>query len=607
MFTQQEQDIIEFGKKNGKTRDEVMSALTKYRQSQTTQTATQKPVTQQQAGVLDSVKETVGDVTDTVLGIGKSFVDTYNRSMDVVENKNFNPLQKFMGVAGSVAGGVSGAIGEAVTGAGKIALSQDSEDKLKEITGKVAQGVAQTDTAKSIIDWYGKLNENDKLFVDSVGGVASLMSDVYAPGVAKAGAKPVISGTKTALQSGKQVIETGLTATKPALSKAADIGQGTLDVGRGVITQTKDFGKRIVVGAKDAGEESRRLASLPPAEAKLIRTGVDDAGIKLLKESTQEEIGVYKELIQQAKVKSGDMLAKQPKEIAGREFMKPVKHLLTVRNSVGAKLGAVRQKLSNTPMDVTPQWREFRAYLDGKGITVDKNGKFTGSGTMAKGDLQELQKLYTELRPDKNGKVMRSQKWLDEWNQRTYKEYDIRQAREQTFGDDVTKTVEKARGIFKQAMPKEYRVYSQQYSEAMKPIGDVVKLLGYKGDVTKLTAKELKASEVAMRVLGNASARPQEVIDAVINTAKKYGYTSKVDLNKVTRFADALEDIYPAITPTRGFTGSATRGVNQSVVGVAGDVATGNVKGVLGQALGSSATQKEIQQALDEFIASLGQ
>ena len=68
-------------------------------------------------------------------------------------------------------------------------------------------------------------------------------------------------------------------------------------------------------------------------------------------------------------------------------------------------------------------------------------------------------------------------------------------------------------------MPKEYTTLSTQYASIMKPLQEVVKTLGYKGDIDKLTTKELKAAEVALRVLGNAADRPQSMIDNVLEAA----------------------------------------------------------------------------------------
>lgn len=572
-----------------------------------------QPMPPQTNALSSTLKDVPSDIVETGKGIGAQLGGIYGQSKAIIQDQNFTPAQKVMGVFGKFAGGVSGAIGEGVIGAGKLALSPASEAQIKGITQSVAQGVAQTDAAKAVIHWYDSLNKNDKLFVDSVGGVASFISDVFAPGVTKLAIKPVVTGVKTAGEATMQSVKTAgeatvqgvKTAVSPIIQGANTVVSNAPDIAKGLGTQVKDFGQRVVTGAIDTAAESRRLATLPAPEANLIRSGVDEAAVKLMKESTPAEQTIYKDLVAKAKTSTGNLLAEQPKVVVGQEFMKPVSHLLDVRDVVGKKLGDVRKGLSNAPMDVTAQFKKFQGYLDNRGITVDSRGKFTGSGNMAPSDLRELQKLYNEIRPDNTGKVVRSQKWIDQWNQRTYKEYDLRQAREQTFSNDVTRTVEQARSFFKEALPPVYRTLSTQYSEVMKPIEDVVNLLGYKGDITKLSAKEIKAAEVAMRIIGNASDRPQAVIDSVINTANKYGYTSDVNLKKVVLFADALEGVYPNITPKRGFTGSVTRGVNQSGVGVAADLMTGNVKGVLGQALNSTASQKEIQQALDKFLGSL--
>lgn len=553
-----------------------------------------------QGDVIDrTIKDIPSDIVDTGAGVWNAAKGTQSKIAEAWTRPDLSIPQRIAGTVVAPAQGVSRTAGELFTGAAKLLTTDEFEKAVNSGIATVAGDVANTSLGKGLANFYKSLPESDKYTLTNIiAPIAETMATVGTGGAFSAGSKVAKEGLGA-------VVDTGVKATKGTLSKTGEILGGASDITKGIATQVKDFGGRVVTGAKETAQQSRRLDTLPKPEAGFIRAGADDASVKLIKESTPSEINLYKNLVKKAKDKSSDMLAEQPKVVIGQEFMKPVDFLLKTRKSIGAKLGAVRQKLSNTPIDVTSEWKQFRSYLDGRGITVDKNGKFTGAGNMAKSDLVELQKMYDELRPDKTGKVMRSQKWLDEWNQRTYKEYDLRQAREQTFSDDVTRTVEKARSIFKEALPPEYRRLSSQYAESSTPIQEVVKLLGYKGDIDKLTAKELKAAEVALRVVGNASDRPQAVIDELLRISTKYGYKSDVDLKKIILFADALENVYPNITPTRGFTGSTARGINQSGVGVAADLATGNVKGVLGQALNSSATQKEIQDALDAFLASL--
>jgi len=157
----------------------------------------------------NSFAETRQDVGQFFGSLGETVGRAYEGAKSVVQDKDFTGPQKVMGVMGQVAGGVSGVVGDLVMGAGKIGLSQEAEDSFKAKLTSIGQGVAKSDVAKSVVDWYGNLSKEDKLFVDSVGGVAAFIADVYAPGTAK-----------TITQKGAKTISEGvdavMDATRPA-------------------------------------------------------------------------------------------------------------------------------------------------------------------------------------------------------------------------------------------------------------------------------------------------------------------------------------------------------------------------------------------------------
>jgi hypothetical protein len=311
-------------------------------------------------------------------------------------------------------------------------------------------------------------------------------------------------------------------------------------------------------------------------------------------------------LVEQAKKKQEfpeSTSVAQPKQIAGREFLKPVNHLIVERKRVGAELGDLRKQLSTRrEINTNNAFRNFRTYLrDDLGVQFDaKDQIIPGTGRLAKSDVGEVQKLYQELRP----KVFMSQTDIDTFLQRSFKDYDVRQMREQTFSDDVSRIAERARKEMRQLMPEEYNRLATEYATMSRPLEDVVKLLGYKGDLDQLSAKDLKAGEVALRVLGSAADRPQSVIDSVTNAATKYGYTSDVELDRIIYLTDQLEDLYD-ITPSRGFSGSTSRGIDQSGAGVLGDVVTMNPGGLFDKAMSSKASREEVQEAFEAYVKSL--
>lgn len=378
------------------------------------------------------------------------------------------------------------------------------------------------------------------------------------------------------------------------------------DTLRGITTQFSDFAKRTAREAQDTAVQSRRLSQMPEQKASLIKNGADERVVNVIDRSTPEEIPIYRELVEQAK--KAEQFPEDPRQlpkvIAGREFLKPVDYVIKQRKLVGQELGDYRKnKLTKTQdIDTNLAFRNFHKYLkDTYQVRFDKEGKIIpDSGTIAASDVPQVQKLYDQLKSDK----LNSQVELDQWLQRTYKDYDLVQKREKTFSEEVSTIAERARSEVGKLMPEEYNVLRKRFAQLSTPLNDMVKILGYKGDLDKLTAKELKAGEVALRMFGNAADRPQSAIDNILNVANENGYQSPIDINKLVYVTDQLEDLYD-ITPSRGFSGSATRGVNQSSVGVATDAATFNVGGLFDRAMSSRATQKEIQESFESYLQYL--
>jgi hypothetical protein len=280
-----------------------------------------------------------------------------------------------------------------------------------------------------------------------------------------------------------------------------------------------------------------------------------------------------------------------------------VDYIIKTRKAVGAKLGNLRTQLSGKKdINTNSAFRSFHTYLKNDfQVQFDKQGQIIpGTGKLARGDVGEIQNLYDELR----SKTFASQRDIDEFLQRSFKDYDLKQAREKTFSDDVSRIAGRARQDMRQLMPEQYNVLSTEYAKLSTPLTDIIKLLGYKGDLDALTAKDLKAGEVGLRVLGNASDRPQSIIDEIVRVASDNGYKSDVNLNNIIALTDQLEGLYD-ITMPRSFSGQVTSGMdNSNALGAMGDAATMNIGGLYNRAAQSRASQVEIQEAFDAFLKS---
>lgn len=549
-----------------------------------------------------------GDIVDTfkgVIGAGRRGSEKF---AEAFTTPGLSIPQRVAGAAVAPFSALVNAGGEAIKGGAKLLTTEEFEASLSGAIGQVGEEIMSTDAAKKAVELYNSLPEDQKYTLSSI---IAPMANVMTAGVGGVGAKPVLNSLKEGLKQATKttvketVKRTPQEAAEAVVRAANPTPNPIVDTISGAAKQITDFAKRTVNEAQDTAQTARRLNEMPEPKSTLIRKGADERIVNVMDNATPEEVKVYRELIEQAKAKEIDPTPNtpQPKAVAGREFLKPVDYIINERKSVGKQLGEYRKNLSTVKdVDTNPAFQNFHAYLkDNFKVKFDKKGQIiANTGTLAASDVKLVQKIYNQLRSDKTN----SQAELDQWLQRTYKDYDLVQARERTFSEEVPRIAEKARSEVRALMPEDYNKLATDYAQLSRPLNEFVKLLGYKGNLDDLTAKELKTGEIALRVLGNAADRPQTVIDDILETATDRGFQSNIDLNRLIYITDQLEDLYD-ITPTRGFSGSATRGINQSSAGIAGDVATMNIGGLFNRAMGSRASQKEIQEAFEAYVKYL--
>jgi len=94
------------------------------------------------------------------------------------KGESYNTLQKLMGTMGAVAGGASDIVGDVIKTGVKGALSEQSEVALKQIVESVGKKVNETEVVDDLRNWYGNLDKDNRLIVDSAGGFLKLVTDV---------------------------------------------------------------------------------------------------------------------------------------------------------------------------------------------------------------------------------------------------------------------------------------------------------------------------------------------------------------------------------------------------------------------------------------------
>jgi len=221
------------------------------------------------------------DVKETLYGVGEQLVTGAKEAYDIATDDDFTLAQKFMGVLGAGASAVSGAAGEVFVGAGKIALTQEAEEKLGKLVREAATAATESDIGRFVIpkvtEWYESLDKNDKLFVDSVGGMAAFMTEMFGVGKAK---KPV----QEAIRETAKVAEEVAPVVKEGFEQA---GEAVVDTGKYV-----------------AGRTQKMLT--PSAEE--VAKRIDEATARIV-QGTPEDIATARKALQQIDTKGVETYA----------------------------------------------------------------------------------------------------------------------------------------------------------------------------------------------------------------------------------------------------------------------------------------------------------
>lgn len=273
----------------------------------------------------------------------------------------------------------------------------------------------------------------------------------------------------------------------------------------------------------------------------------------------------------------------RPIQVAGEDLTKRAEFLQKQRNTVGANKARELEKLPDNPIDITEQVDSFMESLEKKGIKVGENGlDFTESIIRNDKAAQDaINKVIDDFLPDATGKVLMTPQQIERARQRIF--YDLDLDIPKAFKDFAKTTIEPFRtNVFKpleKLSPRLARL-NKEYATMTDALKKFVNYLGYKGRLDDISRDSLRAGEIASRILGNASARPKEVIEKLLDISKKAGYKAPADFKKLVEFSDFLEDLF-GITQTRGFQSGIERGVKNVAEGVdiATDIVGGGAKG----------------------------
>lgn len=387
----QERQILDFGLKNGKTQDEVQTAIAKYRQ-ETAQTAPKvvKPS-------LSPIADRTGDIAETGQAIGASFGKAGEDIVSTIGNKNLNPFEKVVQVGGQAFKGGASAFGELVMGAGKVALPQVAEDAISDTVQGVVQKVAEQPFVQDLVARYQALNPEMRRNIDNALGYAEGLAEIATGGAASRIVKPVVDTAVKAVEG-----------TVSAAGRTID----DIRARSGSLFQKPATNVEEVIAQVDAALLPARAAATPPGalpataqpgpapvsfREKWVGISPD---IKARIAGKQDKLQEYFDV---AHARNKNDLVPTPFEYGAQQAQNAVEKMDGLINESGGRIGATREKLGTYQANVDQVGRietSFTTQL-GKlnlevrnGVVRQKPGTITKVGS---GDIKVLNGLYGDL------------------------------------------------------------------------------------------------------------------------------------------------------------------------------------------------------------------
>lgn len=650
-FSPQELEIIRSGVSTGKSKDQIVGALSNFRMGSVQHTApvAANPITA--PWYPTSVTETSKDFSQMLSQSGEAGLDRYNKAMDVIENPEFSTSQKIGATAGQVAGFGSDIIGNIFKGIVKMGMSQEAERSVVNYIGQKGTEISQTEAAQGMKQWYDNLKPDDKLIVDEAGNIGMFMVDVLTLGSGKA----VTSTTRRTLEEtvaqGRRGLEgirrppvppvpppsTVLEKAGTAITRTTDaVGDVGAKATSNVVEQTPTLvsaakqttgdllsripraithGTEAVADKAAEAEKMATLAAETPKAAEALRVGVSEPVINSVLASDRTTLQSLLKMVDIAEKAPSTLGQKElPAIVSGDAAVEMFKFVEADRRAVGEAIGKATEELAKQQkvIDMKPVYREVASVLKANDIIPDLKGNLRFKNlSLTDPEKAAIQKLYTAATSNKAlsptqihqmdrlfSKLERESRLVDKIDTIYVKGADGQpQNIFRVFRDVFSKRLEE--------LSPEIKRLNTAYREAKNLVDDLRNTILKTGDYTSLKGVD-SAEWVAnnlRRILGNAQSSPAyaAIYNKLDETARRLGYTgARADL--LQAFAVELEKVYPDTVKPTSFKGN----INASIPATKAGVIERVVNKVLETGAPSSRDQQKALRALIEDRLNYG-
>lgn len=312
-------------------------------------------------------------------------------------------------------------------------------------------------------------------------------------------------------------------------------------------------------------------AKLSPVEREAVKVGIDKPDIEFIKTASPADQKIFKRMIEaDDAARASRRIQERPASIAGETVINRVKVLEAENDAAGKALQKAVEAFPQKTVDVTPQYEDFVKGLEKNGIRVKNNGTLDfrnsriAGGTGSK-DRELLQRMYEDLRPNRDGKVLRDPRRVYRIRQKFFDELKLAKANDNIGSAEAVlhntyKKLAEPLDAIGDAMNTGYKEARTKYAKTQDALDEFHTLMGKKWAGNLDESAKLRAGEVVQRILGNASASPYKTLNMIDDLLKQLGHNDGMNLTDQVMFTDMLERIF-GTTQTRGLRGQVGQGV----------------------------------------------
>ena len=531
-----------------------------------------------------------------------------------------------------------------------LKIPQEEPDK-KPLSRRIANALGfdkTVDTLGSLLARQGfgeQTKAEGKEFVEKptgkeIAGAALNIGSLVGGGAAVSAGVRGVMGGKLLSTAGKGAINTGLAGSGLGASMAleddksmADIAKytalggaggaafgGLLVPGATALMRTtptigrygKSAASKLVEGAESGVKSMADMAKLAPTERAVVQSGLPDTVLNLSRttpatqRSLSEMLDIHKRGLADRTYARSNMV----KQVPAKSFLEVADALKGKSDQAAKQLADIAASNPKEVKSINNAMRSYYNALADRQIYRDmRTGKLVSRGNVPTSELKYYDEIMREIESVTRGSDQLTNMQIHRLRQRLYDTLDAATRQggkpgERPFSNKIDADVQKLRQALAKELGGDYQQAAETWATNEKVLREISKITGV--PISEISAKDRKLGEVMMRTLGNASDRPQTLIDDLVAAAERNGIPMPKDINTQIEFADLLEKLYGS-TQSRTMASQVRQGVREGAEDVMGEAASGNITSAamkLGRNLIGKGSDDQIK-AFEAYINSL--